>query len=201
MGSAVVDRLRLLLNRPLRDGDRRRLFVVAVAVILVAAGAMAGLDDSGGSPGPGAGTGAAAPPAVAASPPPVPAVASPATTVPSEEGPAAAGSLASREQMGQAKRAAHEFLAGYLRYSYGRGTARAIAGAGVRLRRRLARERPRVPPAERRRRPRVLLVQSDGASPDGARLLALVGDGRRRYTVSLGLERRPAGWRVTSVGD
>ena len=197
----MVDRLRLLLNRPLCDGDLRRLFVVAVAVILVAAGAMAGLDDSGGPPRPGASTGAAGPPAVAVSPPPMPAVVSPATTVPSEEGPAAAGSLASRDQMGRAKRVAHEFLPGYLRYSYGRGTARAIAGAGARLRRHLARERPRVPPAERRRRPRVLLVQSDGASPDGARLVALVGDGRRRYTVSLGLERRPAGWRVTSVGD
>src|SRR5919206_1667379 len=81
MGSAVVDRLRLLLNRPLRDGDRRRLFVVAVAVILVAAGAMAGLDDSGGPPRPGASTGAAGPPAVAVSPPPMPAVVSPATTV------------------------------------------------------------------------------------------------------------------------
>jgi hypothetical protein len=195
----VVDRLRLLLNRPLRDGARPRLFVVAVAVILIAAAALAALDNPGPPRRPARTT--AAPPPAAASPPPVPAVASPAPTVPSEEGPAPAASLASRDEMRQAKRGARRFLAGYLRYSYGRGTARAIARAGARLRGRLSRERPRVPPAERRRRPRVLLVQSDGASPDAARLVALVADGRRRYTVALGLERTAAGWRVTSVGD
>ena len=41
---AVIDRLRALLNRPLRDGDRARLFVAAVAVILAGAGALALLD-------------------------------------------------------------------------------------------------------------------------------------------------------------
>jgi hypothetical protein len=33
----VVDRLRLFWNRPLRDGDRPRLFAIVVALIATAA--------------------------------------------------------------------------------------------------------------------------------------------------------------------
>ena len=63
------------------------------------------------------------------------------------------------------------------------------------------RMRPRVPARERRRRPRVVLVQSNGVSHLRADLVALVDDGARRYTVPLELARARAGWRVTAVGS
>jgi hypothetical protein len=196
--SAVVDRLRLFLNRPLSASDRPRLFAIAVVLILAAAGLLAVLHDTAPSP----------PRAVASHPPvPPPTVAaepavlpSSTPTVPSEEGTAAPDALASPAEVRGAKRVARRFLAGYLPYSYGRGSARQITGADPRLRSRLVRERPRVPASERRRRPRVGLVQSDGAGRVRARLVALVDDGRRRYTVALELARTGGGWRVTAVG-
>jgi hypothetical protein len=48
----VVDRLRIFFNRPLHDGDRRRLFAIAVAVIIAAAGVLTLLDDVGPAPRP-----------------------------------------------------------------------------------------------------------------------------------------------------
>jgi hypothetical protein len=46
----------------------------------------------------------------------------------------------------------------------------------------------------------VVLVQSNGVGRVRAELVALVGDGARRYTVPLELTRGPAGWKVTAVG-
>jgi hypothetical protein len=192
----VVDRLRGFLNRPLRDGERPRLFATVVAVVVGAAAVLALLDDvdspqprraaeaqatdrPGGSPRP------AAEPLAAAEPP-------------SEEGILATGL---RRHVAQAKLAARRFLAGYLPYSYGQGDARAINHADPGLRRRLSRERPRVPAQEQRRRPRVELLHADGAGPDRARMVALVSDGRRRYKVDLELARARFGWRVTAVGS
>ena len=66
-----------------------------------------------------------------------------------------------------AKRAARRFLAGYLAYSYGHAIApRRIRAASARLRAQLAAEPPRVPPRERRRHPRVVLVQINGVGRD-----------------------------------
>lgn len=195
----MVDRLRLFLNRPLSESDRPRLFAIAVVLIFAAAGLLAVLHDATLSVRePTTHPAAAVPPTVAAEPSVIPSSSSP--TVPSEEGTAAADALASPAEVRRAKRVARRFLAGYLAYSYGRGSARAIVGADRRLRERLAAERPRVPARERRRHPRVVLVQSDGAGRLRARLVALVDDGRRRYTVALDLVRARAGWRVTAVG-
>jgi hypothetical protein len=58
-----------------------------------------------------------------------------------------------------------------------------------------------VPRREGDRRARVLLVHADGAGRQRAGMVALVSDGERRYTVRLELERRSAGWTVTSVGS
>jgi hypothetical protein len=185
----VVDALRAFLNRPLNDADRPRLFAVAVALILSAAALLALLDDAGPAP--------AEPEAPARTPPPPAAVAPEAA--PSEEGEPTAAAEASRADVTQAKRAAREFLAGYLPYAYGRDVA-GIARATPELRRELARERPRVPVRERRRRPRVVLLQSDGVSRRHAELRALVDDGPRRYAVPLELERTANGWTVTALG-
>jgi hypothetical protein len=178
----VVDRLRRFWNRPLSDADRPRLFAIAVAVIAAGAAVFWLLD-----------RGAPARPR-AATPPPAAAFDAPVAT--STATPAAASST----DVAHAKRAARRFLAGYLPYSYGRGDAGRIAAAGRELRDRLARQPPRVPARERRRRPRLVLVQTEGVSPAGASLTALVDDGARRYSVALELARTPAGWNVTDVG-
>jgi hypothetical protein len=192
----MVDRLRLLLDRPLRDSDRPRLFAFAVGLIVAAAAVLTLLDDAVPAPGRDAPAGHGNPEHVRPS-----SAASPTPTATSAEGEPARGPIASRPAIARASRVARQFLRGYLRFAYGQAPPGAIAGSGTQLRRALARARPRVPMKERRRRPRVLLVQADSVTPTRARLLALVRDGRRRYTVPLALARTRAGWRVTSVGS
>jgi hypothetical protein len=180
----VVDRLRAFLNRPLRDSDRPRLFAMAAAAIVAVAAAFALLDDAGP-------TRAAAPPERRTPPEPPPSLPEPPAERPT--------SPAGRADVAQIKRAARRFLAGYLPYTY--GADRSIEGATAQLRRRLARERPRVPAAERRRRPRIEHLQTEGATRRRAEAIAIVEDGARRYTVPLELSRTAAGWRVTAVGS
>ncbi len=197
----MVDRLRLLLNRPLRDGDRPRLFSIAVAVIAGTAAVLALLDDGeiSSQPPPRAAPPASVPPAPAG-PPKASLAPAAARQAPSEEGNPPAGSQPSKASIAQSKEAARRFLTGYLPYTYGRGSASRIAPVDPELRDRLAGERPRVPARESRRRPRLELIQSDGVSRERAQLVALVGDGKRRYTVRLQLARSPSGWRVTDLG-
>src|SRR3954451_16357643 len=94
MRSAVVDRLRLLLNRPLRESDRPRLFALAVVLIFAAAGLLALLHEAAPSAPRAATTRPVAPPPakVVAVTTVVPS--SPTPTVPSEEGTATADALA-----------------------------------------------------------------------------------------------------------
>jgi hypothetical protein len=192
----VIDRLRMWLNRPLTDGDRKRLFVLAVAAILAAAGALALLDDQPTSPS----QRSPATPARPSPEPGTPLTVTP-TTVPSEEGQPSAAVRAPRADVEGVKRAARRFLAGYLPYTYGRQSARRIRAATSRLRRRLAARPPRVPARVGHRRPRVLLVQAEGAGRARAAITALISDGARRYSVELELARGRSGWQVTDVGD
>ena len=108
---------------------------------------------------------------------------------------------ASRADVAASRRAARRFLAGYLPYTYGRAHASTIRSATPALRRRLAAQRPRVPVHERSRTPRVVLVQSDSVGHEHAEFVALVSDGRRRYTVALALDRTRAGWQVDRAGS
>jgi hypothetical protein len=192
----VIDRLRIFLNRPLGDADRRGLFVLAVLAIVAGAGAFALLD----APGPRERDARA--PVAGSARDAVPAVPERASLdAPSEEGELPEAVEASAADVRAAKRAARRFLADYLRYTYGRGSASGIAAASDDVRERLAAEQPRVPAAERRRRPRVLLLQADGAGSVRARIVALVEDGTRRYTVPLELERRRSSWTVIEAGS
>ena len=191
----MIDRLRLWLNRPLRDGDRTRLFVAAVATILAGTGVLTFLDAARERP-----PRHSPPPAARTTPSPGAAVTVAPVETPNAPRSPAAGTPASRDVVETAKRTARRFLTDYLPYTYGRRPARSIRAATLRLRRRLATERPRVPPAVRRRHPRVLLVQSEGVSRTRAAVTALVGDGAHRYTVELELQRGRSGWTVTNVG-
>jgi hypothetical protein len=108
---------------------------------------------------------------------------------------------ASRADVAASKRAARRFLARYLPYEYGRGPARRIRPATGELRRRFALQQPRVPARERRRTPRLVLLQSNTVGHHRAALTALIDDARRRYTVGLELMRAAAGWQVARVGS
>jgi hypothetical protein len=198
----VIDRARIALNRPLEDGDRPRLFAMAVASII--GGALI-LSVIGRAP--------ARPDKQVERPRPVPTATPPAPGAlaapvqveqsgpPSEESSPAAGPEVSRSELRIVKRTARRFLLDYLPFTYGRGSARNIRAASARLRAELAADPPRVPPRERRHRPRVVLLQLDGAGRAWAGVVALVDDGARRYTVALTLARVGRAWQVTRVGD
>jgi hypothetical protein len=195
----VVDRLRVLWNRPLRDSDRPRLFAIAVALIAAAAAVLTQLEQPARSPRMQTPDRPPAPVSPAPEPVLTPAASAP-PGAPSGEG-TRTPVAASRADVAASKQAARRFLARYLPYTYGRGQARRVRPAAAALRRRLAAQRPRVSAGERRRRPRLVLLQSDTVGHRHAELVALVSDGRRRYTVALELARTRAGWQVDRVGS
>ncbi len=46
-----------------------------------------------------------------------------------------------------------------------------------------------------------MLLQTNGVNGERAELVALVRDGRRRYSVPLELANTPSGWLVTGLGS
>lgn len=194
----MLDRLRLFANTPISDGDRPRLFAIVVVLVLGVVATLTLLDDAGPAPRPA--------PASAEQKPDVdppgllPELAPPATPqAPSEESDPPASLRASNDDVTRSKRAARRFLKRYLPYAYGRVSSAKLTAATPVLRAQLAREEPRVPAAERRRRPRVELLQSESVTRERAELLAVVDDGARRYPVHLQLANTPKGWLVASL--
>ena len=199
----MIDRARMALNRPLDDGDRPRLFGMAVATIV--GGALI-LSVVGRTPARPAKRTEPHPPAAIATPaapavPIAPATVDEESAPPSEESEPSAALEVSRSDLRVVKRTARRFLLDYLPFTYGRGSARHIRAASARLRAELAAEPPRVPPRERRHRPRVVLLQLDGAGRAWAGVVALVDDGARRYSVAMTLARVGRSWQVARVGD
>jgi hypothetical protein len=99
-----------------------------------------------------------------------------------------------------ARRSAERFLGGYLPFAYGRGSALAIRDVTPALRRQLLRQRAHLTPAERRRRPRVVSLQTIGTTPAFVVATAVIDDGavvtyRLRFTLQLDAGR----WAVSSV--
>jgi hypothetical protein len=188
----MVDRLRQILNRPIADGDRQRLFLIVVAILAGAALILALVDDTGPEP--------AAPERPERPAPAAFRVPAATPSAPSEEGNPPASLQGSRRDIARSKQAARRFLARYLPYTYGRGRADRIPAATPELRAALSRARPRGPARSLRRRPRLELLQSNGVSRERAKLVALVRDGRLRYTVRLRLANTAAGWLVTELG-
>ena len=104
--------------------------------------------------------------------------------------------------MCDARRVAERFLGGYLPFAYGRGSALTVGGVTLALRRQLLRERARLTPVERRRRPRVVSLQTVGTTPAFVVATAVIDDGgvvtyRLRFTLQGGLGR----WAVTGVEE
>jgi hypothetical protein len=196
----MLDALRQFANRPLRDGDRLRLFLCTVAVIVtgVAVATLLGGGSRRVAPAQRAQQTAQATATSVAGPSPQ---ASPTPeAAPSEEGPAEGETTASRAQVRAAKDAARRFLTGYLAFSYGRGRPRAIRAAAPALERELAQHPPRVPRHVRALHPRVRLLQSNGVGARAATLTALIADGSGVYTLALELARSSSGrWTVTGA--
>jgi pyruvate/2-oxoglutarate dehydrogenase complex dihydrolipoamide acyltransferase (E2) component len=178
----VIDRVRELLDRPIADAERPRLFWLAGAILVTSAIALIALGPTSSDEG----APSAPPPATAPNPPPPP---TPVAPVPPPVPPAA-------------ERSARRFLAGYLRFIYGCGRAEEIEAAAPALRRRLARTRLRVSPAARRRRPRVTGLDAQRLVSGAVAVTAEVADGGvARYRAYLELRRAGGRWTVVEAGS
>jgi hypothetical protein len=103
-------------------------------------------------------------------------------------------------ELPRAREAATRFLAGYLPFLYGRGSAREVDPATPGLRLQLTRTRAQVTPVERRRRPRVVSLTAVGQAPGLVLATALVKDGGvTSYALRITVREGPAGWLVSGV--
>jgi hypothetical protein len=99
-----------------------------------------------------------------------------------------------------ARRVAARFLAGYLPFLYGRGSARSIDAVTPGLRRQLSRMRGLVTPVERQRHPRVVSLTAVAQSPPAILATALVADGGvTTYALRIMLSGGRDGWLVSRV--
>jgi hypothetical protein len=92
------------------------------------------------------------------------------------------------------------FLAGYLGYAYGHTTASRIKDASRSLIRSLESQPPRVPPAARARRPRVISLRATATTAGEVEVSATVNDGGLiDYTIGLTLTRQNGRLLVTGL--
>ncbi len=100
----------------------------------------------------------------------------------------------------EARQTAERFLAGYLGYSYGHTTASRIKDASRALIASLESQPPRVPPAARARRPRVISLSATAAPAGEVALTAMVNDGGLiDYTIGLTLTHQSGRLLVTGL--
>jgi hypothetical protein len=106
----------------------------------------------------------------------------------------------SASELGRARKSAARFLAGYLRFVYGRGSARSVGPATPGLQLQLTRTRAPVTPVERRRHPHVVSLAAVGQAPRVVLATALVEDGGVAfYALRITVREGPAGWLVSGV--
>jgi hypothetical protein len=97
-----------------------------------------------------------------------------------------------------ARAPARRFLEGYLAFSYGHGRLSSIRDADPQLLRALTGQR--VPPAARKRHPRILALRVQESAPGVAQATATIVDGSGvRYPLVFYLERPSRGWVVTRL--
>jgi hypothetical protein len=128
-------------------------------------------------------------------------VTAPAGPTRTRRAPTARGSRPiSRRGLVAARREAARFLARYLPFLYGRGSARSIDGVTPDLRRELIRVRGSVTPAEHHRHPRVVSLTAVGQVPAAVLATALVADGGvTTYALRITLRGGRDGWLVSGV--
>ena len=174
----MTGRLVAALDRRSQTTRRLMLPAVALGVLLVVASALA--------PSPHPAHRSVAPPA------------RPART---RRRPTARGARPiSRGELATARDTAARFLAGYLPFLYGRGSARSINAVTPDLRVQLSRVPGLVTPVERRRDPRVVSLAVVGQAPDVVLATALVADGGvTTYALRIMLRPGRDGWLVSGV--
>jgi hypothetical protein len=174
----MTGRLVAALGRRSRATRRLTLAALGLVVLLVVASAVAPARHRAYRP--------VAPPAVATRPEGTP-------TTPGS-GPISPTGLVA------ARRAAARFLAGYLSFLYGSGSARSIDAVTPDLRRQLSRTRGLVTPVERQRHPHVVSLTAVGQAPAALLATALVADGGvTTYALRIMLTAGRDGWLVRSV--
>jgi hypothetical protein len=102
----------------------------------------------------------------------------------------------------RARRVAERFLTAYLPFAYGRGGAAAVSGITSTLRQQLLHKRAEPTPVERRRRPRVVSLQTTATTPMIVVATAVIDDGGvATYRLRFELEGRAGRWRVSGVQE
>jgi len=179
----MLERLRGWSGRPLHH--RAAWFALAVIVLLAAVVALEALDDTGPA-------GDARPPRPADAPT-VP------LTLPDAAPNRPRPTVSPADDVAASKRAARRFLAHYLPFTYGQQDARHLPLISDELRAEIIREQPRVPPSVRALTPRIDLLQMTAISGPRAKIVALVNDGMRYYSVPLELTKTPDGWIISDL--
>jgi hypothetical protein len=102
----------------------------------------------------------------------------------------------------EAHATARRFLRGYLAFLYGRANAGDITDITEPLHEELERSAPRVPPAQRQRRPRVIDLRLTRQAPAAVLVTATVDDGDVAvYPLVFTLDRRGGRWRVSRLAN
>jgi hypothetical protein len=122
------------------------------------------------------------------------------SSIPTTGGAQQRPSPASAVELADARTAATRFLAGYLRFAYGRASASSVQAVTPGLRRQLAGKRALPTPVERRRHPRVVSLQATGRAPGEVLVTAMVDDGGiTTYALRLTLVESHGTWLVSGV--
>lgn len=176
-------RHRRLVNRP----SARGLVLAALIVVLGVLAVDTALRDDVRRP-----SGAARP----VNPPASPLITPPA---PIEQ---ASGELVSASQLAASRRVARRFLDGYLAFLYGRAPAAEVSDTSAAVRRELARNTRRIPPAQRDRTPRVVDLAVTAQAARAVIATASIDDGDVAvYPVVFTLDRQDGRWRVSRLAS
>src|SRR5690242_16336640 len=125
-----------------------------------------------------------------------------ASTTRTRRGAPTGPSPVSAAQLARARRVARTFLAGYLRFAYGRASAASVRAAGHALRWQLRQARDLITPVERRGHPRVVALTALGQASGVVVATALIDDGGiTTYAVRLTLRQQRAGCVVNGFGE
>jgi hypothetical protein len=187
----MIDRIRELVERPVRELPAG--VALAVCALVIVFGALL-ISQLGDSEPPGSGTGDGPDGGDEVTHPPV-----------ASHDPLASKDLsigrATPADIQRIRRTTRRFLAAYLPYSYGRGEVDDIGPMTPVLAVLLREKAPRPPRDADRRDPRVELVHLEYADATEAETTALIDDGVIRYTLHVRLTRTgPHRWVITRVG-
>lgn len=114
----------------------------------------------------------------------------------------APGALVPASQLDEGRRVARRFLDGYLAFLYGRAPAAEVTDTSAAVRRELARNTPRIPPAQRDRTPRVVDLTVTAQAPRAVIATASIDDGDVAvYPIVVTLDRQDGRWRVSRLAS